>query len=112
MATYVLKNNEVKMVRPKYNPETGEFLGFYETVGFMVVRGSPKVVFFNYGYDKEKSKVLYSHFRRRIPNSFSDTVFNRHLIMIESGKANAEFSNIYFFSFRPLLTEMRKLINI
>ena len=23
-------------------------------------------VFFNYGYDKEKSKVVYSHYRRRI----------------------------------------------
>ena len=29
------------MIRPKYNAETGEFLGLYETVGFMVVRGSP-----------------------------------------------------------------------
>ena len=62
MSTYVLKENEVKIVRPKYNPETGKFLGLHETVGFMVVRRSPEEVFFNYGYDKEKSKVLYSHY--------------------------------------------------
>lgn len=54
------------MVRPKYNPDTGEFLGLYETVGIIVVRGSPKELFFNYGYDRKKSKVLYSHYRRRI----------------------------------------------
>ena len=50
ISTYVLKENEVKMIRPKYNIETGKFLGLYETVGFMVVRGSPEeIFFFNYG---------------------------------------------------------------
>lgn len=28
--------------------ETGGFLGLYDTIGFMVERGSPDVVFFNY----------------------------------------------------------------
>ena len=99
------------MVRFKYNPEASEFLGLYETVGFMVVRGPGEEVFFNYGYDKENSKMLYAHYRRRIPNSFSGAIFNRHCIVIESGKAHAEFSNIYFFSL-ILLIETRKLINI
>ena len=111
MSTYILKKNEVKMVRPKYNPETAEFLGLYETVKFMVVRGSPEEVFFNYGFDKEKSKVLYAHYRKRISNSFSGTIFNRHRVMIESGEADAEFSNI-IFSFLLLPIETRKLINI
>ena len=74
-----------------------EFLGLYETVRFMIVRGSPEEVFFSYGYDKEKSKVLYANYRKRIPNSFSSTIFDRHRVMIESSKADAEFSNIYFF---------------
>ena len=103
MSTYVLKKNSVSMLRPKYNPERGEFLGLYETVVFMV-RGSPEEVFFNYGYDKEKSNVLYAYYRRRISNFFSGT-------MIERGEADAEFSNIFFFSLL-LLMETRKLINI
>ena len=110
MSTYILKENEVKMVGPKYNPKTGEFLGLYENVGFIVVRGSPEEVFFNYGYDKEKSKVLYAHHKRRIPNSFSSRIFNHHRVMIESGEADAEFSNIFFFLL--LLIETRELINI
>ena len=85
------------MVRPKYNAETREFLGLYETVGFMVVRRSSDEVFFNYGYDKDRSKVLYSHYRRRIPNSFYEIIFNRHRAMIEAGEIDSEFSNIYFF---------------
>ena len=104
MFTYIIKENEVKMVRPKCSSETGDFLGIYETVGFMVVRGSPEEVFFNYGYDKEKSNVLYAYYRRRISNFFSGT-------MIERGEADAEFSNIFFFSLL-LLIETRKLINI
>ena len=97
IATYVLKENKVKMIRPKSNAETGEFLGLYETVRFMVVRGSPDEVFFNYGYNKDKSKVLYLDYRRRIPNSFSGTIFNRHRAMIETGEIDSDFSNIYFF---------------
>ena len=81
--TYQLKEEgEVKMVGPKYIPETGEFLGISETVGFIVIRGSPKEVFFNYGYDREKSKVLYLHCTRRIPSSFSDIIVNRHNTII------------------------------
>ena len=26
------------MVRPRYDPETGEFKGLYETIGYLVVR--------------------------------------------------------------------------
>ena len=85
------------MIRPKYNVETGEFLGFYETIGFMVVRGSPEEILFSYGYNKDKSKILYSYYRRRILNSFSGTIFNRHRVMIETGEIDSDFSKIYFF---------------
>ena len=106
--TYVLKESEVKMIRPKYNAETGEFLGLYEAVGFMVVRGSPDEVF-NYGYDKDKCKVVYSHYRRRIPNCFSGTIFNSHRAIIETGEVDSEFSNIYFFL--PSITDRSEDIN-
>ena len=97
ISTYVLKENEAKMIRPKYYVETSKFLSLYETVGFMVVRGSPEEVFFNYGYDKDKSKILYSYNRRGIPNSFSGTIFNCHRGMIETGELDTDFSKIYFF---------------
>ena len=59
-------------------------------------------MFFNYGFDKEKSKIL-STYRRRIPNSLSETTFNRHKSMIESGEVEGDFSNIYFFL--PTITD-------
>ena len=66
--SYVCKENEVKFFRPKYHVLNGEFLGLYETIGSTVVRGDKDEIFFNDRYDKEKSKIFYSHFRRMIPN--------------------------------------------
>ena len=90
------------MIRLPYDPKTGEFKGLYETIGYLVVKGSPEEVFFNYRFNCEKSKVLYLHYRRRIPNSFTRTIFNRHRTMIESGVVDGDFSNIYFFL--PVIT--------
>lgn len=97
ISSYTPKENEVKIIRPHYDPESGEFKGFNETIGYLVVRRSPEEVFFNYGYDREESKVLYAHYRRRIRNSFSGTIFNGHCEMIERGEADGEGSRIYFF---------------
>ena len=112
ISTYQLKEGEVEMVRPKYNPDTVEFLGLYEMVGFIVARASPKELFFKYRYDCEKSKVLYWHYRR-IPNSFSGIIFNRHCTMTESGKVDSEKSNIYFFlsSITDRSEEINKYLN-
>ena len=74
VSSHTLREDELKMVKPRYNAETGKFLGLYEKIGYMVIGGSPKEVFLNYGFDKEKSKVLYSHYRRRIMNPFCGTV--------------------------------------
>ena len=97
------------MVRPRYDPETGEFKGLHKTVDFLVVGGSPEEVLFNYGFNKEKSKTLYSHYRKKIPNSFSGTIFNRHRAMIESGEVEGEFSNIFFFL--PSITDRSEEID-
>ena len=70
------------MFKPKYDPEKDAFKGLYKTIGYLVVIGSPEEVFSNYGYDHEKSKVLYSHYRRRIPNLYSGTIFTHHREMI------------------------------
>ena len=79
------------------NAETREFLGLDEKVEFMAVRGSLDEFFFKYGFDKDKSKVLYSQYSKRIPNSFSRTIFNRHRVMIETSQIDSEFWKIYIF---------------
>ena len=61
----------------KYKFSTGQFLGLHETVGLIVVTGDDDEVFFNYGYDKVNSELLYSYQKWKIPNSFSGTLINR-----------------------------------
>ena len=96
VSTYFCKEREVKIVRPRYEPTTGEFLGLYETIGFIVVRGDDDDHFLNYGYDQNKSKYLYSFYKRRIPNYFGDTMFTRHRAMFENGYLDTDFSRFFF----------------
>lgn len=58
--SYELKDDEVKTLRPRYNMETGEFLGIEYAVSVITVRNDPSENFFDYGYNKEKDTVLYS----------------------------------------------------
>ena len=76
--TYVCKKNEVKFFHLKNDVSNGEFSRLYETVGFIVVRIDDDEVFFNYRCNKEKTKILYSYYKCRIPNSFNGTISNRY----------------------------------
>ena len=94
---YKLKDREVKYLRAKYNSETGESVGIYETIGFLIVHGDSFEVFLNYGYDPEKSKILYSTFRKKTPSSFCGTMFNRHKRLVQSGEMILEMSQLFFY---------------
>ena len=78
-------------------------------MGYLVVRGSPEEVFFNYGFYREKSKGLHSHYRRRNSNSFSGTMFNGHCTIIEIGEVEGDSSKIYFLL--PAITGRLEEIN-
>ena len=54
-------------------------------------------MFFNYGYVKEKYKVLYSHYKGRIPNAFCGTMFKRHRVTVESGELESDRCCLFFF---------------
>ena len=40
---------EVKKYRPKYDKMTGAFLGLYEALGYIMVRGDPQKHLLDYG---------------------------------------------------------------
>ena len=98
MKNYVPKSDELKILKPKHDPVTGQFLGLIESLGYVTVHGDEQVHFFDYGYNKENSKILYSTHRMKIPNCFSTTIFNRHRIQYESGAlSETDFSKAFFF---------------
>ena len=109
LKNYELKKNEAVIFRPKYDTVSGEFLGLVETLGYLTVRGDSMECFFDYGYSKDNSKVLYSNHKMKIPNSFSATIFNRHRIQYASGAFDTEFLRTYFF--HPSATDRIEDIN-
>ena len=76
----------------------GAFLGLYDTLSYIMVRGDPQEHFLDYGFCRKNSKILHSHYKKCIPSSFLGTFFNRHRIQYESGAFQGlTFSNIYYF---------------
>ena len=49
IAKYVCKDREVKYYRPRYDGNTSQFLGLYETIAYLVVSGDDDEHFLNYG---------------------------------------------------------------
>ena len=67
LKNYIPKENEAKIVRPKYDVASGQFLGLVETLGYLTVRGDERECFFDYGFSKENRKILYSTHKMKIP---------------------------------------------
>ena len=78
------------MIRPLYEIKTGEFKGLEETIGLLSVSGDPDEIFFNYSFNEERSKVLYSVQKRHIPNVFFWAFLNklRYELFINEKKNN------------------------
>lgn len=89
---------EVQIVVPLYDVETGGFKSLRETVGFMSIRGDADKTFFNYVFSKKNFKVVYAFQIRRILNTFIGTLFNRHKNQLLDKKFEREsFFSLLFF---------------
>ena len=95
--SYKLKNDEVKILRSKYDPVSGEFLGIEYCIGVITVRNDPEEQFFDYGYTKDNSKILYSTKKVKILSSFKSTVFGIYKNKYEGGAFSNELSSRIFF---------------
>ena len=96
--SYELKNDEVKILRPRYDPISREFLGIEHCIALITVKNDPQEQFFDYSYNKENAKVLYSTRKLKIPNSFKTTIFGQHRMQYEGGAFDGEkYFNIYFY---------------
>ena len=78
-------------------------------LGYIMVKGDPQEHFLDYGYSKQNSKILHSHYKKCIPSSFNRTFFNRHRIQYESGALQTTYSNIHYFL--PSTTDRVEEIN-
>ena len=107
---YKCKENEVKLWCCIYDLATGEFQAVRDQLACIGLRGDKEEVFFSYGFDSVKSKVLYSYSKNKIPDSFFSTAFKKHYSEIRNEKKDNEDSSSPFF-FLASVTDRKESIN-
>ena len=109
IATYTCLKNEVKLLSCLYDIESGNFKGFHEQVAFIVLRGDADETFLSYGFDKLKSKLLYSFSKQQIPNAFSSVAFSKHFKEIMNKDETEDSSSLFYFL--PSISDRKEEIN-
>ena len=108
--TYVCSKNEVKLLSCVYDIESGQFKGIREQMAFIVLRGDVDETFLSYGFDKIKSKLLYSFSKQQIPNAFVSVAFKKHFEQIMSGRDDRDETSSLFY-FLPSVCDRKEDIN-
>ena len=110
IGNYTCSKNEVKLLSCVYEIETGQFKGIREQLAFIVLRGDVEETFLSYGFDKLKSKLLYSFSKQQIPNAFVSVAFKNHFEEIMNGD-QSESSSSSLFYFLPSTSDRKEEIN-
>ena len=108
--SYVLNDDEVKILRSRYDPVSGEFLGTEYCIAVITVRNDPEEQFFDYGYSKDNSKTLYSTRKVKIPSSFKSTVFGIYKNEYEGGAFSEELCSRIFFYLPSTVDRNQKIM--
>ena len=109
LQNYEYEDKKIKMFGAKYDTVSGTFQCLCEILGYIMVKGDPQEHFLDYGYSKQNSKILHSHYKKCIPSSFNRAFFNCHRIQYESGTLQTTYSNIHYFL--PSTTDRVEEIN-
>ena len=96
--TYSVKENEVLVYCPVYNTSTGMYRGITKKLGLITLRGGASERFFSYGYNKEKSSLLYCSVKSPLPNIFSCTSFKKHTkFLMDQNESKVRSSDMFMF---------------
>ena len=106
--TYKLKDDEVLLMCPVYDKDSSTFKGIETRLALIVVRGDENECFLSYEYDPDKSKQLYSSFKKEIPNVFTSTTFKKFNDFLTSTD-KGEYSTLFYFL--PSITDRKEKIN-
>ena len=106
---YSCNENEVKLLSCVYDLESGFFKGLRLMLAYIVLRGDDDEVFFSYGFNKNKSKVLYSYSKQQIPDTFVTTSFKKHFQEVVNEKKDEKFSKMFYYL--PSISDRKEEIN-
>ena len=109
ISTYKCLPNEVKLLSCVYDLESGEFKGVRQQLAYIILRGDEQEIFLGCGFDKSKSKVLFSYLKQQIPDAFISTSFKKHFNEIMNEKRNEDSSSLFYFL--PSISDRKETIN-
>ena len=72
LKNYYLKPDEVRILKPKYDLQSGLFLGIIESIGQVVVRSDENAIFMDYGFDEKKEQGSLQYLRAQDTKFFSN----------------------------------------
>ena len=73
-------------------------MGIKHYITLITVGNDLQEQFFDYGYNKQNAKVLYSKRKLKIPDSFKTTIFGQYRLQHEGGAFDEQkCSDIYFY---------------
>ena len=107
--SYEFKQNERLLYVPLYNTENGLFPGLGKHLGYITLRGDNNETFYSYGFDKEKSKLLFCSLKQPIPNIFNCTSFKKHRQYLLNEKATDRHASSLFM-FLPSTIDRKESI--
>ena len=110
LTDYQFKENECLLYVPLYNKETGLFRGLGKRLGYITLRGDKNETFFSYGYDSEKSKMLYCSMKQQIPNIFQCTCFKKHHQYLLNEKATDKLASSLFLFLSSTLDRKESIL--
>ena len=109
ISTYICSRIEVKLLSCVYDLESGDFKGIREQIAFIVLRGDADETLLSYGFNKTKSKMLYSFSKQQIPNAFVSVAFKRHFDEIMNENKSDIKSSLFYYL--PSVSDRKEVIN-
>ena len=106
---YEFAENECLLYVPLYNKENGLLQGLGKRIGYITLRGDKNDDFYSYGYDPEKSKLLFCSMKKPIPNIFQCTCFKKHFQFLLNEKATDKLTSSLFLFLPSMLDRKEKL---
>ena len=92
------KDHEARFFMPVYNKTTGLYGGLTKKLAHITLRGDANERFYSYGFDKEKSTLLYCVNKKPLPNIFHCTSFKQHhAFLLDENNKKSDFSKIFMF---------------
>ena len=108
--TYEFKENECLLYVPLYNKENGLYPGLGKRLGYITLRGDKNETFYSYGYDHERSKLLYCSLKQPIPNIFYCTSFKKHKHYLLNEKATDRLTSTLFLFLPSTLDRKEEML--